>query len=821
MCVLRVLYAFGFSCGMAILGDIPARVENTTLQLPLEPPSQSYAVATAFPGLTFAAPLAIVSPPNETNRLFILEKAGRIQVITNLAAPDLTVFLDISARVNPMSEGGLLGLAFHPGYQTNHLFFVFYTLDTTTAAGSGFHDRVARFETDPNDANRALPNSEVPLITQRDRAGNHNGGDLHFGPEGYLYVSLGDEGGSGDQYGNSKFIDRDFFCAILRLDVDHRPGSLPPNPHPAASTNYAIPPDNPFIGAIEFNGRPVDPDMVRTEFWAVGLRNPWRISFDPATGWLYCADVGQGAWEEINIIKPGGNYGWNYFEGNHPYSGTPPAGVVFVPPILEYPHTGVAAYRGNSVTGGVVYRGNRLSQLYGDYVFADYGSGNIWALHYDGSEATNWRRLTTGAGIVAFGIDPSNGDILFAEIGAGRIRRLIYNNTPTGTPLPPTLADTGAFADLTSLTPHAGIVPYEINAPFWSDDAVKTRWFSVPDTNQFITFNPEEPWLFPTGTVWIKHFDLEITNGVPESTRRLETRFLVRNEDGVYGLTYRWNEAQTDAMLVAEDGLDEVIERYQDGSVHPQTWRYPSRSECLACHTAVAGHALGFDTFQLNRNHAFDTEVTNQILGLSLMGYFQEPVNDVSSLRRHVDPHDASATVQDRIRSYLTVNCVQCHQPAGTARGLWDARFTTPLADAGIIDGPLVNNAGDPTQRVLTPGALETSMLLTRISHLGPGHMPPLATDRLNQAAIDLLSAWISSGIAPEFRSPRLDRSGPVLFDFTGMPNQTHRVEFSTDFADWSLLTETSTDPDGVGETLDPGPGQNPAPHRFYRILRP
>jgi mono/diheme cytochrome c family protein len=235
----------------------------------------------------------------------------------------------------------------------------------------------------------------------------------------------------------------------------------------------------------------------------------------------------------------------------------------------------------------------------------------------------------------------------------------------------------------------------------------------------------------------------------------------------------------------------------------------------------VAGHALGFDTFQLNRDHAFDTVVTNQILGLSLMGYFQEPVNDVSPLRRHVDLHDTSATVQDRIRSYLTVNCVQCHQPAGTARGLWDARFATPLADAGIIDGPLVNNSGDPSQRVLTPGTIETSMVLSRISQLGPGHMPPLATDKLNQAAISLLTTWIAGGLAPEFRLPRLEPGGAVLFDFTGMPNQTHRVEFSPDFADWWLLTETSTDPNGVGQTLDPGPEQNPAPHRFYRILKP
>ncbi len=811
----------GLVCGMTLLADFPVRVPNTTLQLPLQPAAQGYTTTNAFPGLTFNAPLAIVSPPNETNRLFVLEKAGQIQVITNLAAPNLTLFLDIQDQVNPMSEGGLLGLAFHPGWKTNRLFFVFYTLNTTTAAGNGFHERIARFQIDPDNPNRALPDSEVPLITQFDQAGNHNGGDLHFGPEGLLYVSLGDEGGAGDQYHNSKFIDRDFFCAILRLDVDHRPGSLPPNPHPAATTNYAIPPDNPFIGATEFNGLQIDPDAVRTEFWAVGLRNPWRFSFDPLTGWLYCGDVGQGAWEEIDIIHGGGNYGWNYLEGTHPYSGTPPAGISFIPPILEYSHSGSSTFRGNSVTGGVVYRGNRLSQLYGDYVFADYGSGNIWALHYDGTQTTRWRRLTSGNGIVAFGTDPSNGDILIAEIDTGRIARLIYNTTSTGSPLPPTLSQTGAFSDLTSLTPHPGIVPYDVNVPAWADGAHSSRWFSVPDTNQFLTFNATGAWFFPTGTVWIQHFDLEITNDMPESAKPIETRFLVRNADGVYGMSYRWTDDSSDAVLVPETGLEAAIPIFDGGVVRTQEWRFPSRSECLACHTASAGYALGFNALQLNRSHLFGNVVTNQILGFYRMGFSQESITNIANLKRLANLDARSATVQDRVRSYLAVNCAQCHQPAGTARGYWDARFTTPLAQANIIDGPLVDVQGDPSQRVVTPGIMETSMLLNRISRLGPGHMPPLATHMVNQPAIDLLTAWISSSLAPEYRPLRIEPNGAVGLDFTGIPNQTYRLEFTTNFTGWVSLGEASTDANGIGEAEDSEAGTVSGGRRFYRIRLP
>ena len=328
------LCLFESTARQRVLAGELTREANSTLALPLEP--NQYATLDAFPGLHFDRPVALVSPPGDSNRLFIVEQFGRIQVITNLNSPNTTLFLDISDRVtSPYGEGGLLGLAFHPGYPTNRYFFLFYTLDTTTAAGTGFHDRLSRFEISPTDPNQALPDSEVPLITQLDEADNHNGGDLHFGPDGYLYVSLGDEGGFGGNYGNSQRIDKDFFSAILRIDVDQHAGSLPPNPHSASSTNYAVPADNPFVGATSFNSGTVDPNQVRTEFWAVGLRNPWRFSFDSLTGRLYCGDVGQGGREEIDLIVRGGNYGWNYREGTAPYSGSPPDGVTFVEPIVD------------------------------------------------------------------------------------------------------------------------------------------------------------------------------------------------------------------------------------------------------------------------------------------------------------------------------------------------------------------------------------------------------------------------------------------------------------------------------------------------------
>src|SRR6185503_7674972 len=221
------------------------------------------------------------------------------------------VFLNITNRVTIDFEQGLLGLAFHPNYASNGYFYVFYCYTNYAVSNSGAYNRLSRFQVSATNANVANANSEVILLNQFDEAGNHDAGDIHFGPDGYLYVPLGDEGGGNDSRNNSQRINKDFFSGILRIDVDMRPGSLNPNPHASivTPTNYAVPPDNPFVGATTFNGVAVSPGQVRTELWAVGLRNPWRITFDAVTGELYCGDVGQSAREEINLIEKGRNYG--------------------------------------------------------------------------------------------------------------------------------------------------------------------------------------------------------------------------------------------------------------------------------------------------------------------------------------------------------------------------------------------------------------------------------------------------------------------------------------------------------------------------------
>lgn len=730
------------------------RVPNTTLTLPPEPPTVGFAFTNAFPGLTVSAPMAFAAAPGETNRLFIVERSGRIIVVTNLAAPNRTLFLDISATTLTGGEEGLLGLAFHPGFATNRYFFVFYSVSTTTTAGTGRHQRVARFEVSPTNPNAAMPSTLTRIIDQYDEASNHNAGDIHFGPDGYLYIAVGDEGGGNDQYNNSQTITKDLHAGILRIDVDKRAGNLQPNPHSASTSNYLVPADNPFVGATTFNGVAVDPAKVRTEFWAVGLRNPWRMSFDVPTGTLYCADVGQGRWEEVNVIVRGGNYGWAYREGTSTGPKAAPAGFTSIPPIHQYAHCSTCAsdlQAGNSITGGLLYRGTRLSQLFGKYVFADYVSGHVWALSPDAMNPVSKQYLLTDTGIVAFGRDPRNGDILAADITETQIKRLVYSSS-SGTPLPPTLADTGAFADLSTLTPQPGIVPYEINTPFWSDGASKQRWFSIPDVSRTMKFDRDGNWTFPVGTVWIKHFELQLTNGVPESTQRLETRFLVRTTNGMYGMTYRWGESGNNASLVAEQGLDEPFAVNEGGIVRTQVWHYPSRSECLACHTSQGGLALGFNTAQLNRDQNYAGIVTNQIAALSQAGYFQTPPTEIHTLPFMSPAADTRVSLERRVRSYLAANCVQCHQPGGPAPSNWDARLTTPTQLAGLIEAVPRDNGGNPEARIVKPGSPEDSVLLSRITTLGPGRMPPLASSVLDAEAITLLSQWITNDL-PAYRS--------------------------------------------------------------------
>ncbi|MEN9678606.1 MAG: hypothetical protein RIS76_4502, partial [Verrucomicrobiota bacterium] len=732
----------------------PGRAQYPALNpvpFPTEAPRADYQVVDAFPGLTFPLRkediVGLATPPGRTNELFVTSLFGKIFVITNLTRPNKTLFLDISADTHALGgslgEPGLVGLTFHPRYDENGYFYVYY-MRTNRTEGK-MYNTLSRFQRDPDNPWHALPESEQMLFSQLDIRDNHQGGDLHFGPDGYLYVSTGD-GGGGEAYPNTQKIDKELFGGILRLDVDGREGSLPPNRHPSVGTGYWIPSDNPFVGATSFNGKPVNPNQVRTEYWALGLRNPHRIGFDSLTGDLYAGDVGERRVEEVNRIVRGGNYGWSLFEGGLPYVGAVPAGFQFIEPIYSYSRSGGDPnFQGQSIIGGLVYRGSLYPELQGQYVFGDMMSRHIWAITPNGPGGPAvWKVATAGVGgMASFGIHPGTGEILVVELTRGRITKLVRNVSATGPAFPPTLSATRVFSDLSRMAPTDGVVPYEVATPFWSDHAVKTRWFFLQDPSAKIARDEATGWQFPSGTVWVKHFDLDLVRGDATTRRRIETRFMVKTADSLYGLTYRWRADGSDADLVPDAGLDEPISIVENGTSRLQSWHYPSRSECLTCHNPVAGYALGFSSRQLNRDILAGGASINQLERLSALGVFDRPVTTTQGLPKMVAADDESAPLALRIKSYLDANCANCHLPGGQGRGGWDARFTTSLSAAGILDGPVADDNGIPGARVIKIGDPAASILLRRISEMGPLHMPPLGTSEPNHSGIDLIQRWI------------------------------------------------------------------------------
>lgn len=767
----------------ACLVAVPCRgrVANSSVNVPANPPPTAIGLVDAFPGLAFDAPVCLASSPGDPSRLFVCEQSGSIHSIPNVAAPAKTTFLDLAATLSLRAnedfdyggEAGLLGLAFHPAYATNRQFFVFYSLRKRTSATAAWrsYQRVSRFTTQAANSSAADPGSELVLIDQLDEASNHNGGDLHFGPDGYLYISVGDEGYADDSLNNSQTIIKDFHSGILRIDVDRKPGSVAPNAHAGLPdlTRFSIPIDNPFVHTSvggtwdgRWNGTllsSTNRKKVRSEFFATGLRNPWRFSFDPVTGQLWCADVGQNAWEEINHVVRGGNYGWAYREGNHngAKSGAAPAGFDSLhhrTPVYEYPH-GSGGFGGYSVTGGRVYRGARIPTLTGRYVFADYVSGHVWSMTTGGSGV---ERITGEGGISAFGADPSNQDLLLADHDDGRILRLV-SGTPAGS-YPATLSTTGLFTNLATLTPTTGLIPYSVNLPFWSDNAIKRRWFIIPDGNGRFSPAPEEPWTLPNGTIWVKHFELETTPGNPATRKRVETRLLVKNTGGSYGVSYRWNEAGTEATLAADAGEHLSISINEGSTSSSLTWRIPSRAECMVCHNAQAGHALSFNTRQLNMDGTGEL-AGNQLTALDRQGYLTRNPGSPHLLPRHLRPDETGWSTEARVRSYLAVNCAYCHQTPGS----WDGRPDLTLTQTNLVNGIATNNGGDPLRRLVVPGDPERSILLHRVAGSGGfNRMPPLGSDQVDTSAVSLITSWIQGELTSRstygsWRSLRLSAS--------------------------------------------------------------
>ena len=355
----------------------------------------------AFPGISFTQPVFLTHAYDNTNRIFVVQQNGLIRVFPNDSTTSaVQTFLDLTNKIITGSERGLLGLAFHPNYETNRYFYVNYT-----RSGDGA-TIVSRFTTQSGNPNKADSLSELILLTISQPFSNHNGGMVMFGQDNFLYIGMGD-GGSGGDPGNRAQNTNELLGKILRIDVDN----------PSGGNNYGIPPGNPFITS---GGRP--------EIFAIGMRNPWRFSQDPVTSTIYCGDVGQDAWEEVDTLAVGKNYGWRCYEGNHPFN-TSGCGAInnYTFPITEYRNmTGLPEC---SVTGGYVYRGSRIPWLTGRYVYADYCSRKTWKLLLSGGVVSDSAVIATApSNVYSFGVDQNNE--LYTLCSNGIIYK--YQNTLIG-----------------------------------------------------------------------------------------------------------------------------------------------------------------------------------------------------------------------------------------------------------------------------------------------------------------------------------------------------------------------------------------------------
>jgi uncharacterized repeat protein (TIGR03806 family) len=311
--------------------------------------------------------------------------------------------------------------------------------------------------------------------------------------------------------------------------------------------------------------------------------------------------------------------------------------------------------------------------------------------------------------------------------------------------LPRLLSQTGVFSNTARLEPNASLVPYDLIVAFWSDGAQKSRLVALPPGQ--IAFSAEGEWKFPDGTVFVKTFFLQTDVAQPQLERRLETRLLVRDSaGGVYGVTYKWRADGSDAELLPGSLTEQIPIRAADGTVRQQTWYYPSRQDCLTCHTARAGLVLGVKTRQLNHDFKYPSGISdNELRTWNHLGLFAPAMAaDPSTLPALAAADDTSRSIEDRARSYLDANCSQCHRPGGTVAN-FDARYATPLSQQALIDGPVLIDQGIDKPRVFSPHDIWRSIAYMRVNSVGDIQMPPLARETIDTSGVKLLHEWIDS----------------------------------------------------------------------------
>lgn len=585
----------------------------------------------------------------------------------------------------------------------------------------------------------------------------HNGVAVCFGIDGLMYLTSGDGTSDSDTDVMGQSTDT-LLAKVLRIDVDREENGKA----------YAIPKDNPFLSEKQF----------APETYATGMRNPWRIACDAKTGHIWVGNNGQDLWETAYFVRPRDNYGWSVTEGSHEfYQNRKTNGTPLTKPAIEHHH---AEFR--SLTGGIVYYGAQLPELNGVYLYGDYSTGRVWGMKHDGTKATMHKELAAPRmQITAFGVN-TRGELLICDHrgnGEGGFYTLVPNVGVPPSNFPRKLSESGLFTDVAKHQMKPGVIPYSVNAPFWSDGMHKERFVAIPSA-ETIDYTHTRGWAFPDRTVIVKSFAL------PDEPRKwIETRFLTKQGTEWFGYSYLWNDAGTDAELVGSGGLDK---EYTVGG-RKQTWHYPSRSECMVCHSRAANFVLGLCEGQMNKSHEYGACTNNQLREWEHLGLFkidaagevrgkpkewaeakklkdkeldeyvkvhsQQPdqrtvkasslfARDPAGYAKMVDPADAKEDLTLRAKSWLHANCSACHVEAGGGNAAMELEFGTPLDKMRVVGvNPLHRTFDLPDAKLVAPGHPERSVLLKRAGLRGPHQMPPLSSNRVDEQGVALLREWI------------------------------------------------------------------------------
>jgi glucose/arabinose dehydrogenase len=700
----------------------PAGWENTRLKgAPGDPPK--YAVSRVWPKLNSKSLVAVEPMPGTTWMLYITQAPYREGATT-------------MGRFRMDGDGGdaeellrleevAYSLAFHPRFAENHFVFVGAN---GPASKPPRKSMVLRFTVRDGQLD---PASRATILEWP--SDGHNGAALAFSAEGYLFVSSGD--GSVDSDTDNAGQDlRSLRSKILRIDVDR----------PDPGRQYRVPPDNPFVGDERF----------APETWAYGLRNPWRLTFDPPSGQLWLGENGQDQWEYARLIGRGQNYGWSRYEGSHLFRPNQPLGpqpVTF--PTVEHPHS---EFR--SLTGGVVYRGRAFPELVGAYIYGDWGTGRIWAAKHDGKRLEWQRELCDTPFAISHFITTLDGEVRVVDYGAGAgggIYQLVAAPKIFYAPFPVKLSETGLFSDTARLSTAPGMLTYEINVPSWHDGASSLYHVGLPKGGT-IEMRASKSWQAPDDTALAQTLTID--------GRRIETRILIKQQNDWAGYSYVWNAEQTDAHLAPSAGVDLELRSQQP-------WRVPSRAECMMCHSRQANFALTLHDAQLNVGDQLQRWERMGLLTANALNFTRdrqqaqkikrvaapEPEQrnapssallpgDLEKLAKFARANDDKVAMETRARNYLGANCAHCHTMSGGGNSALELDWFVPTADIQAIDRvPQHATLELPDPRVIAPGAPGRSVIIPRVARRGPGQMPPVGSRVADPDGVRLLAEWIES----------------------------------------------------------------------------